>query len=295
MNRTLKMFAALAPLVAFAPVAAQSNNAPVVAVLVFDNNSYGFAGAKDFDGVGKAISEIMIVDLASTTKVRVVERTRVQAILEEQKLTKEGAVDPQTAIRIGRLLGACYSIFGGFTRDMQGMNYLTIRTTNNETSEVGNAVKGKPSKTDDITSLINEASAKFINDLKIDACPGTGGARRSGDAGPAAQQQASVSAAQQQATVPAAQQQSAAPAATQSAAPKQDNVQLYAKPLSQAEIKKVQSNKLDARTMLIYSRALDAKDRKDNARARQLAQQVVDKYPTFTPAKDLIAAASAGN
>jgi hypothetical protein len=286
MNRTLKMFAALAPLVAFAPVAAQSNNAPVVAVLVFDNNSYGFAGAKDFDGVGKAISEIMIVDLAATTKVRVVDRSRVQAILEEQKLTKEGAVDAQTAIRIGRILGACYSIYGGFTRDMQGMNYLTIHTTNNETSQIGNAVKGKPSKTDDITSLINEASAKFIDDLKVDACPGTAGTRRSGDASPAAQQQASA---------PVTQQQASAPAGASTAAPKQENVQLYAKPLSQAEIKKVQSNKLDARTMLIYSRALDAKDRKDNARARQLAQQVVDKFPGFSPAQELIKAASAGN
>jgi hypothetical protein len=124
-------------------------------------------------------------------------------------------------------------------------------------------------------------SNKFHNKLNVKACPGTAGTGRSaGNSAPAAQQQASSPA-------PAA-----SAAATKSAAPVHVE---YAKVLKPDEIKKVQSTKLDARTMLIYSRALDAKDRKDNARAKQLAEQVLAKYKDFSPARDLLQAASAGN
>ena len=274
MNRTFKVIAALA-LVA-APLAAQSNaNAPVVTVLMFDNGSFG-PGARDYDGIGKGIMDLMITDLASGTKVRVVDRERVNKLLEEQNLTKTGAIDANTAIRVGKLFGACYSIYGSYMRGPNGQQTLTIHTTSNETGQIQNAQKVE-SKNDDVMALIAEASAKFINGMNVSACPGNAGARRSGDAAPAAQQQG------------------AQPAAAAAAKPTVQ-VEEYAKVLKPEEIKKVQSVKLDARTMLIYSRALDAKDRKDNARARQLAQQVKDKYPAFSPADQLIAdLAKSGN
>ena len=271
MNRTLKMLVALAPLAAVAPVAAQ--NTPVVAVLVFENGAFG-PGAKDYDGIGKGIMDLVITDMASSNKVRVVDRERVQKILEEQNLTKSGAVDANTAVRVGKLMGACYSVYGTFIRnDKTGDNTLTIHTTSNETGQIQNAQKVEK-KGDDIMGLIAEASSKFINAVNVSACPGNAGARRSGDAG-------------------AAQQGSTPAAATQPAS----NTVTYAKALSPAELKKLDSPKakLDPRTMLIYSRALDAKDRKENAKAKQLAEQVIAKYPEFSPAQDLIKAASAGN
>jgi hypothetical protein len=266
--------------VAFAPVAAQSG-APVVAVIGFENGTFGPA-AKDYDGIGKGIMDLVITDLASTSKVRVVERARIQAILDEQSLAKSGAVDASTAVRVGRIFSACYSVVGGFTRnDKTGENTLTLRTYNNETSQITNPIKVE-SKGDDMMQLIAKATAQFIKDMNVTACPGTAGAPRSGDA-PAAQQQSSAP-AQVQAPATAATAKPAAPVHVE-----------YAKVLKPDEIKKVQSTKLDARTMLIYSRALDAKDRKDNARAKQLAEQVLTKYKDFSPARDLIAAASAGN
>lgn len=269
MNRSLKMVLALV-LAAAAPAASQSN-APVVAVLSFDNGAFG-PGARDYDGVGKGIMDIVITDLASSSKVRVVDRERVQKILEEQKLTREGAVDAATAVRVGRLFGACYSVYGTFIRnDRTGDNTLTIHTTSNETGQIQNAQKVEK-KGDDVMALIAEASAKFISGLNVSACPGNAGARRTGDASPA--------------------QQQSAPAPAAAAA---SSVKEYASVLPQDQINKVRSVKLDARTMLLYSRALDAKDRKELAKAKALAQQVVDKYPEFAPAKALVAATSAGN
>ena len=57
-----------------------------------NNNSIG-KDAKDFDGIGKGVMDLLITDLASSSKVRVVDRERVQQILDEQKLSKSGAMD----------------------------------------------------------------------------------------------------------------------------------------------------------------------------------------------------------
>jgi TolB-like protein len=269
------MLVALAPLAALAPAAAQSANSPVVAVLVFDNGSFG-AGARDYDGIGKGIADVMITDLASSTKVRVVDRTRIQQILDEQKLTKEGAVDATTAVRIGKLLGACYSVYGTYMRGPNGDQMLTVHTTSNETGQLGNAIK-EPGKGDNVMELIANASSKFISGMNVSACAGNGGARRSGDNAPA----------------PAAQQQGAQPAAQP--APASTTVELYSKKINEAELAKLRSVKLDARTMLIYSRALDAKDHKENAKAVTLFKQVKSKYPDFQPAAENLQSLGAGN
>ena len=263
MTRSLKMLAVLATVAA--PLAAQ--NAPVVSVLAFDNAAFGPA-AKDYDGIGKGIMDLVITDLATGGKVRVVDRVRIQSILDEQKLTSSGAIDGQTAVRVGRLLGACYSVYGSFVRnDKTGENVLTIRTTSNETGQIQNPVK-VTNKGDDILDLIAKASAEFSKNVDVKACVGNAGARRTGDAGAA--------------------QQGNTPAATK---PADAGVEKFASKLSDAQVKKLETPqaKLDARTMLIYSRALDAKDRKDNARAKQLAQQVLDKYKNFVPAEQLLA------
>jgi TolB-like protein len=296
------MLVALAPLVAVTPVAAQ--NAPVVAVLVFENGSFG-AGARDYDGIGKGIADVMITDLASSTKVRVVDRSRIQNILDEQKLTSTGAVNAETAVRIGRLMGACYSIYGTYMRGPTGDQVLTVHTTSNETGQIQNAIK-ETSKGDNVMELIANASTKFANQVNVSACPGNAGARRSGDSpADAAAATAAPVAQQQSVQAQAAQQQSAQPqtAATiakttpdkPAAAAADKSVVTYSRVISKEEVAKIRGVKLDARTMLIYSRALDAKDRGENARAKQLAQQVKDKYPAFTPADELLKAASAGN
>jgi len=286
MNRTMKIFSALALFAA--PVAAQ--NTPIVTVLAFENSSFGFSGAKDFDGIGKGIMDLMITDLASGTKVRVVDRERVNKLLEEQNLTKSGAIDGNTAIRVGKLFGACYSIYGTYLRDAKGKQVLTIHTTNNETGQIQNAQKIESSD-DDAMKLIADASAKFINSMNVTACQGTTGARRDGDAA-AAQQAPAQQQAQSQAP---AQQQSKTPASTPAAAKQPESVKLYASAIPAGDMKKLQSVKLDARTMLLYSRALDAKDRNDKPRAKQLAQQVKDKYPEFSPADKLIASLNSGS
>src|SRR3954464_10752687 len=180
-------------------VAAQSN-APVVAVMYFDNNSFGKDRA-DYDGLGKGIADMLITDMASNASVRIVERERVQALLTEQNLVKIGAVDPQTAIRLGKIIGAQYMITGGFMSDGHGNLVLTARAINVETSAITNPTRIN-SKGDDVLGLIAQLSSKLNNDMKLPALQvGDAGSSSAQPAGqPAAQ---AAAAAQQVAEKPA--------------------------------------------------------------------------------------------
>src|SRR5512143_248099 len=56
--------------------------------------------------LGTALAELLTTDLAQTERLRVVERTRVQELLDEMKLNESGRADPATAVRSGHLLSA---------------------------------------------------------------------------------------------------------------------------------------------------------------------------------------------
>src|SRR5213595_3433519 len=88
---------------------------PGIAVFPFENGgSYG-QDKDNFDALQKGIAGLMISDLAANAAARVVEREELQKLIDEQHLGAAGAggpgrVDPQTAARIGKLVGARYVV-----------------------------------------------------------------------------------------------------------------------------------------------------------------------------------------
>ncbi len=62
--------------------------------------------------LGRALAEMITTDLAQSSRLRVLERTRVQLLLDEMGLTAQGRVDPATAVRSGHLLGAARVVQG---------------------------------------------------------------------------------------------------------------------------------------------------------------------------------------
>src|SRR3954469_1633244 len=135
---------------------------PVIAVLYFDNNSFGRDRA-DYEGLGKGIADMLITDMAGDPSVRVVEREQIQSLLTEQQLTKAGTIDPNTAIKLGKIIGAQYMITGGFMSDGHGTLILTARAINVETSAITNPTK-IVSKGDDVLGLINQLSTRLNTD-----------------------------------------------------------------------------------------------------------------------------------
>ena len=63
----------------------------------------------------KGLASMVITDLSKVKSVRVVERVRLQALFEEMKLGQTGIVDPKTAPRLGKLLGAENIVVGNLS------------------------------------------------------------------------------------------------------------------------------------------------------------------------------------
>ena len=241
-------WAVAAALVAGPALAGAQANAPVVAVLYFDNNSFGKDRA-DYDGLGKGIADLLITDMAGNPAMRVVERDRLQSILQEQDLVKSKSIDPQTAVKVGKLLGAAYLVTGGFMSDGKGTLLVTSRVISVETGAITNPLKLQ-SKGDDVLGLIGQLSTKLNTELKLPSLP-----RQTGDAGTT--------------------RKPATP--TSSAAAKQAGGEAG------------RSQKLDVKTALLYSKALDEQDSGHPKQAAELYRAVLQKFPDFGPAQQNLA------
>ncbi len=89
-----------------------SANVPANSIAVFPLTYQG----KDqkFSALGLGLSEMMITDLSQVPGLVLVERVRLQALLEEMAVGQSGLVDEATAPRFGKLLSAAKIIHGNF-------------------------------------------------------------------------------------------------------------------------------------------------------------------------------------
>src|SRR5687767_1329816 len=93
----------LLPLISARAESADSKR--IVAVLYFDNNT----GDASLDVLQKGFADMMVTDLSSVDALQLVEREKLQAIIEEQKLQRSRYFDPKTAVKLGKLVGAQYA------------------------------------------------------------------------------------------------------------------------------------------------------------------------------------------
>lgn len=217
------------------PSLATAQAKPVVAVLYFDNNSIG-PDRRNYEGLGKGIADLLINDMAANPNVRVVERDRVQSVLQEQAMGRTGQVDPQTAVRVGKILGAQYMITGGFM-NVNGTMVLTARVIDVETSAILDPVKLQ-TKDQDVLAFVGQLSTKLNQELKLPPL-------RVGEGQPA-------------------------PGPTGEGA---------------AEARPATGEKLDWKTALLYSKALEEQDRGNRAKAVDYYREVLARFPDFGPAK----------
>ena len=92
--------------------AGESDGKPVLGVLKLQDET----GAMPFQGgIGRVLTNILTNELAARPRFTVVERRRLQAILEEQELGASGRLRPGEGARIGELSGADYLVMGTVT------------------------------------------------------------------------------------------------------------------------------------------------------------------------------------
>jgi TolB-like protein len=140
---------------------------PGIAVLPFNNGgSYG-QGKEDFDALERGIAGMMISELTQNPAARVVERQEIQRLVDEQNLGAQGRVDPQTAAKIGKLVGARYMVMGTFV-DFYGDFRVDVRLINTETGEVVKTESERMQR-DHMFDIIRNIAARLMKDANLPA------------------------------------------------------------------------------------------------------------------------------
>lgn len=150
------------------PAVPAADSRPTVAVLYFTNGA--FVRAADYAPLSKGMAEMLITSLAQNPGVRVVERDRLQAVLEEQNLSTNGRVDQETAVRVGKVLGAHHLLLGAFVIDGRDNLRIDVRSVNAETSQV-EYVQTVSGKADRLFEVVDQLGAKLNTGLKLPAMP----------------------------------------------------------------------------------------------------------------------------
>ena len=160
---------ALAAGVATSQAALAQDSRPGLAVFPIDNGgSYG-QNKEDLDALQVGMQQMLTTELAQNPALRVVDRTQIRSLLEEQELGATGRVDANTAAKVGKVVGARYSILGGFT-DLYGDFRLDIRIVNTETSEIVKTLSVRD-KRENLYSIVTKAAVDLTKGVNLPALP----------------------------------------------------------------------------------------------------------------------------
>jgi TolB-like protein len=133
---------------------------PTVAVLYFDYS--GKDG--EMAVLRKGLAQMLISDLSALEGVRLVERDRLEAILAELKLGQTVKIDPRSAAKVGRLLGARYMVLGGYFDLMETLR-ADARVVEVETGKVIQSIgaTGKPQDFLAVEQKLSEGIARILS------------------------------------------------------------------------------------------------------------------------------------
>jgi TolB-like protein len=152
------------------PVAQAQDSRPGIGVWIFNNGgSYG-QDAQDFEALRVGLQQILMTELARNPALRVVERSALNALIEEQDLGDR--VESNSAARVGQIIGAKYMVLGGFV-DFYGDFRLDARIVDSETSELVRAI-GLNEKREDLYQLIVDLAAQLTEDINLPALSNEG-------------------------------------------------------------------------------------------------------------------------
>jgi TolB-like protein len=92
-------------------------------------------GSPDLAPLSKGLAQMVMTDLSLVPSLKVVERIRLQAVVDELKLAQSGLVEEASAAKAGRLLGAGNIATGSFLDLQQEEIHLDTRITQTETGK----------------------------------------------------------------------------------------------------------------------------------------------------------------
>ncbi|MCU0610196.1 MAG: hypothetical protein MUE60_00215 [Candidatus Eisenbacteria bacterium] len=161
MRRPFVPCLALAALSAWQAPASAADTPQTLAVVDFLNNS--LTDRTTYDPLSQGFSAALATQLSQVHDLEIVERSRIRQVAEELGLQASGAVDDQTAGRIGRIVGARYLLLGSFM--VMGKKVrIDARMVETETTRLVKAeqVTGKMG---DLLDLIGRLAEAFADRL----------------------------------------------------------------------------------------------------------------------------------
>jgi TolB-like protein len=167
--------AAVAGMLGSGSLAAQDTR-PGIAVLPFNNGGSFGQEAEDYAALEVGMQQMLTTEFAMNSQLRVVDRSRIQTLMQEQDLGSSERVDANTAARIGELVGAKFMVMGGFV-DTYGTMRLDIQIVNTETSEIMKA-SSSTFKREELARAVVGAAGKITQDLDLPPLPADVQARR---------------------------------------------------------------------------------------------------------------------
>jgi TolB-like protein len=132
-----------------------------VAVLTFASNEKA-------QNLAESVTEKLVTQLVNLRRFRVIERSALDKIMEEQKLGMTGFVDDETAVKVGKLAGADLIVLGRINIEI-GFAKVSARGIDTETSEliVAKEVSSGNTNIETIERLVEQVAIDIYNDLPL--------------------------------------------------------------------------------------------------------------------------------
>ena len=132
-----------------------------IAVLTFESNERA-------QNLTESVTEKLITQLVNLRRFRVIERSALDKIMEEQKLGMTGFVDDETAVKVGKLAGADVIVLGRVNIEI-GFAKVSARGIDTETSELIVAKEADSGNTniETIERLVEQVAIDIYNDLPL--------------------------------------------------------------------------------------------------------------------------------
>jgi TolB-like protein len=158
-HRTVLLAALLASIQLTFPCAPAHADFKKTKIAVLDFQMQGEqTNSKD---MGKIVAEWLITGLVETGRFDVIERRLLEKLLEEQKLGVTGAIDPNSAAQLGKILGVKIIVSGTVT-SLEGYTEINARLINVDTASIIAAEKVRASSAERLRDLVTKITDKIV-------------------------------------------------------------------------------------------------------------------------------------
>lgn len=130
LNRPVSLLTLVPLLLCHAPIA-QADDKLAVAVTPFANRS----NTTEFEALAVGLADMLMTDLSVSKELRLVERQRLDDVIAELKLNRTKLVDPKTAQKMGKIIGAELMVTGALS-SLSPLLRMDARLVNVESGEV---------------------------------------------------------------------------------------------------------------------------------------------------------------